>query len=301
MANLTIVPEDKAMSVDGVGHGDLDFSSCGIPADVSALQWQDTAGWIEFNTPIDNQDITELPEWATACQAVWQQKEDEKVDTEVEPLPPTTETFWDAYPIATPRSVDLVLLNTYPGVTNVRGVDTKNVVNSVETTVVAEGSTALASLETLLNDCKSLGVPVTSDPMPDDISQNFLDYMTGLGYTVYEGVNQQGQPYKKVYYPWSQELEDNKHDQDINAAREESLKEGVEWDGSNWQIDLDSRNNVMNMLVAITSGVYTDTTVTWRNTANEDVELTVEQFKQLAAAVNAKVEEIYLASFSDKA
>jgi len=300
MANITIVPEDNAMSVDGVGYGELDFSSCGIPADVSALQWQDTAGWIEFDTAIENESITELPTWATACEAVWQQKEDEESDTE-EPLPPTTETFWNDYPIATPRSVDIILLNTYPGITNIRGVDPKNVVKSIETTVVAEDATALASLETLLNDCKSLGVPVTSDPMSNDINQNFLDYMVGLGYTVYEGVNQAGTAYKRVYYPWSQELEDNKHDQDVNAAREEALKAGVEWNNSNWQIDLNSRVNVMSMLVAIISGVYKDTTVTWRNTANVDVELTVEQFKELAAAVNAKVQKIYLASFADKA
>lgn len=298
MAKITIIVEDNSVVKNGVGHDGLDLSSCDIPSNVSALQWDNTAGEIEFDTAIDNESITELPAWATACEAVWQQKEDE---VEAEPLPPTTETFWDAYPIATPRSVDMILLNTYPGVTNVRGVDPKNVVKSVETTLVAEGATALASLETLLNDCKSLGVPVTSDPFDSNVTQNFKDYMEGLGYTLYSGVNSDGKAYEKIYYPWSQELEDNKHDQDVNAAREESLKAGVEWNNSNWQIDLDSRNNVMNMLVAIASGVYTDTTVTWRNTANVDVELTVEQFKELAAAVNAKVEEIYLASFADKA
>ena len=79
-----------------------------------------------------------------------------------------------------------------------------------------------------------------------------------------------------------------------------SLAAGVDWNGSNWQIDLNSRNNVMNQLTAIISGVYTDATVTWRNTANVDVELTVDQFKELAGAVTAKVEEIYLASFAEK-
>ena len=167
--------------------------------------------------------------------------------------------------------------------------------------MVAEGATALASLQTLLNDCKSLGVPVTSDTFASDVPQNFKDYMVGLGYTLYSGINSYGEAYEKVYYPWSQELADNKHDKDVNAAREAALNAGVEWNNSNWQIDLNSRNNIFNMIVAITAGVYTDTSVTWRNTANVDVVLTVEQFKQLATAVNAKVEEIYLASFSDKA
>ena len=298
MAKLTIIVEDNSVVKNGVSHDGLDFSSCNILPNVSALQWDNTAGEIEFDTAIDNESITELPAWATACEAVWQLKEDE---VEAEPLPPTTETFWDAYHVATPRSVDVILLNTYPGVTNVRGVDPKNVVKSVETTVVAEGATALASLETLLNDCKSLGVPVTSDTFASDVPQNFKDYMVGLGYTLYSGINSYGEAYEKVYYPWSQELEDNKHDQDVNAAREAALNAGVEWNNSNWQIDLNSRNNIFNMIVAITAGVYTDTSVTWRNTANVDVVLTVEQFKQLATAVNAKVEEIYLASFSDKA
>jgi hypothetical protein len=298
MAKLTIIVEDSSVVKDGVGRSDLDLSSCNIPSGVSALQWSNTEGEIEFDTNIDNEHITELPEWAVACENVWLQKESK---VEEEPLPPTTETFWDSYPEANALSVDTILLNTYPGVTNVRGVDPKNVVKSVETTVVAEGATALASLQTLLDDCKSLGVPVTSDPFGSDVTQNFKDYMVGLGYTLYSGVNSQGQEYEKIYYPWSQELEDNKHDQDVNEAREKSLKAGVEWNNSNWQIDLDSRNNVMNMLVAIASGVYTGTSVTWRNTANVDVELTIEEFKQLAAAVNTKVEEIYLASFSEKA
>ena len=124
--------------------------------------------------------------------------------------------------------------------------------------------------------------------------------MVGLGYTVYEGVTSEGQAYKKVYYPWSTELADAKADQDVNIGREVSLAAGVDWNGSNWQIDLNSRNNVMNQLTAIISGVYTDATVTWRNTANVDVELTVDQFKELAGAVTAKVEEIYLASFAEK-
>ena len=298
MAKLTIIVEDSSVIKNGVGHNGLDLSSCDIPPNVSALQWDNTAGEIESDTAIDNEDITELPNWATACEAVWQQKEDE---VEAEPLPPTTETFWDSYPVADVQSVDTILLNTYPGVTNVRGVDPKNVVKSVETTVVAEGATALASLQTLLNDCKSLGVPVTSDTFASDVPQNFKDYMVGLGYTIYSGINSYGEAYEKVYYPWSQELEDNKHDKDVNAAREAALNAGVEWNNSNWQIDLNSRNNIFNMIVAITAGVYTDTSVTWRNTANVDVVLTVEQFKQLATAVNAKVEEIYLASFSDKA
>jgi len=297
--NLTIVVADNAVTKDGVGHGGLDLSTCSIPADVWALQWAGTSGEVEYKGQAPNELIDELPSWATAVEAVWQSAQD-NVQPDPEELEPVAEPFWDSYPVANAQSVDTILLKTYEGITNARGADPiANTVKTVETTVVAAGATALSSLATLLNDCKALGVPVTSDPM-SDANQNFLDYMTGLGYTVYEGVTSDGQAYKKVYYPWGTELANAKADQDVNIGREVSLAAGVDWNGSNWQIDLNSRNNVMNQLTAIISGVYTDATVTWRNTANVDVELTVDQFKELAGAVTAKVEEIYLASFAEK-
>jgi hypothetical protein len=77
MARITIIPSDNFIAVDGVSRPEvLDFSSCSIPADVHALQWYDTRGWIEFvdEGPFvaknPNQDITELPAWANACVAV---------------------------------------------------------------------------------------------------------------------------------------------------------------------------------------------------------------------------------------
>jgi len=68
---LTIIPADGSVGEDGKFYNDLDLSSCNIPADVHALQWQDTAGWIEFNEPIPNEEITELPTWATCCMTKW--------------------------------------------------------------------------------------------------------------------------------------------------------------------------------------------------------------------------------------
>lgn len=78
---LTIIPSDNFVAVDGDRtHQPLDLSNCGIPADVHALQWYDTRGWIEFSDDEDpftpkppNQDIYELPAWADACVLVWMQ------------------------------------------------------------------------------------------------------------------------------------------------------------------------------------------------------------------------------------
>jgi hypothetical protein len=69
---LTIITADNAVYKDGVSYLDLDLSSCGIPSNVSALQWQDTSGWIEDKSAlVDNLAITELPAWVNACLIKW--------------------------------------------------------------------------------------------------------------------------------------------------------------------------------------------------------------------------------------
>lgn len=78
---LTIIVEDKAVYVDGVMRASvkpmpLDLSQCAIPFNIHALQWKETAGWIEFvdnpdGTKPANETITVLPVWANACVEVW--------------------------------------------------------------------------------------------------------------------------------------------------------------------------------------------------------------------------------------
>lgn len=82
---LTIIPIDGAVTEDGKSYIGLDLSSCGIPSDVRALQWQDTTGWLEFwDKP--NEDITTLPSWVDCCLAAWI-----VANTPVPPSPPTAE------------------------------------------------------------------------------------------------------------------------------------------------------------------------------------------------------------------
>ena len=83
---LTIIPADGSVGEDDKFYNDLNLSSCSIPADVHALQWRDTAGWIEYNTPIPNDPITELPAWANCCMTKWTE-----ANTPVPPSPPTAE------------------------------------------------------------------------------------------------------------------------------------------------------------------------------------------------------------------
>ena len=79
---LTIVNADNVVGVNENFRGDLDLSQCGLPANFWAFQWNqngDNTGEIEYNSPIiQNDPVTEIPAWATACVAVWQAKLDQE-------------------------------------------------------------------------------------------------------------------------------------------------------------------------------------------------------------------------------
>jgi hypothetical protein len=68
---LTIISADMSVGEDGKFYYGLDLSSCNIPTDVHALQWDGVTGWIEFNEPIPNEEITSLPAWANCCMTKW--------------------------------------------------------------------------------------------------------------------------------------------------------------------------------------------------------------------------------------
>jgi hypothetical protein len=82
---LTIIPIDGNVIKNKVGYTGLDLSSCAIPSNVRALQWQETTGWLEFWDQ-QNEDITSLPSWVDCCLAVWT-----VANTPVPPSPPTAE------------------------------------------------------------------------------------------------------------------------------------------------------------------------------------------------------------------
>lgn len=84
---LTIIPADGSVGENEKFYLNLDLSLCGIPNDVHALQWQDVSGWIEYKSPlVENQPITELPAWANCCMAKWTE-----ANTPVPPSPPTAD------------------------------------------------------------------------------------------------------------------------------------------------------------------------------------------------------------------
>lgn len=86
---LTIIPIDGNVRKDEVGYLKLDLSSCSIPTNVRVLQWQDTSGWLEFWDQ-QNEDIADLPNWATCCLAQWQIAHNNEINPPPPP-PPTAE------------------------------------------------------------------------------------------------------------------------------------------------------------------------------------------------------------------
>lgn len=83
---LTIIPDDGAVGEDGKFYLNLDLSSCAIPANIHALQWDGAAGWIELKDPVPNEEITSLPSWANCCMTKWTE-----ANTPVPLQPPTAE------------------------------------------------------------------------------------------------------------------------------------------------------------------------------------------------------------------
>ena len=71
---LTIIRADGAVYKDGTSYSGLDLTA--VPANVHALQWYETEGEVEFisnpdRTKPQNEIISELPSWANACVAKW--------------------------------------------------------------------------------------------------------------------------------------------------------------------------------------------------------------------------------------
>ena len=75
---ITIIPDDKFVSVNGEGFHDLDLSF--IDSTIHAIQWYDTHGEVERKDPItqkmvSNDVITSLDDFQQAI-TVWQIEKD---------------------------------------------------------------------------------------------------------------------------------------------------------------------------------------------------------------------------------
>jgi len=82
MNKLSIVPGDNTVYVDGIAIVGLDLSF--VPADVHALQWYETSGWIE-RIGQNDEKLEGLPDWANQAFDLWTATK-QQIDN---PPPPT--------------------------------------------------------------------------------------------------------------------------------------------------------------------------------------------------------------------
>jgi hypothetical protein len=79
---IVIMGVDNTVGKDGEFRAGLDLSQCGLPNNFWAFQWGERgqeSGHIEYDSPmIQNDQVTEIPAWATACVAVLQAKLDQE-------------------------------------------------------------------------------------------------------------------------------------------------------------------------------------------------------------------------------
>ena len=84
---LTIIKPDNAVYINGVCFDGIDLSW--IPTfdgnEVHAVQWYDDRGEIEFTTPIDNLEITELGIFEKAI-PLWEKRNQEILEYEQEQI-----------------------------------------------------------------------------------------------------------------------------------------------------------------------------------------------------------------------
>jgi hypothetical protein len=83
---LTILTETSSVGKDRKFYDKFDLASCNVPNNIWALQWDQSSGHIEFDTPIPNEAISALPEWAYACLALWEAK-DAEINSPPAPTP----------------------------------------------------------------------------------------------------------------------------------------------------------------------------------------------------------------------
>lgn len=97
---LVIIPVDGAVVTDQRAITDLDLSSCLVPNNIHALQWNNPVwqddekthlnglqygqgtGWLELRSNDPNVTINELPQWAINCYNVWLEKYNEQLTNE---------------------------------------------------------------------------------------------------------------------------------------------------------------------------------------------------------------------------
>jgi len=312
---LTIVVADNAVNKDEVGYGGLDLSSCNIPTNVWALQWDNDSGHIEYTGTEQNDEITELPAWATAAKALWETANDAALAAEVvveETNDPALDAIMAQYPEVTQAYAEAVIAKVSSLEFDVKVVS-GSYLYSVEiqntmpfkpvglacTNLAGSGTAVLLKIKQFTDECAKYGIPCfsfinTTSPQAQSEITSFLIDSCGQTEYIYNG-----QPF--LYTEWNVEKEKQKADKDINLDRIASLDAGFTWNGNTFDADDLSRTNLAGYVAMVDANISLPANFTWRDIDNNDVVLTDETIKDFATAMNTFMNQCYVTSWERKA
>lgn len=292
---LTIIPEDKTVVVDGVGRMGLEFT---YPQNVRVLQWYDTEGVLEGHDYV-NTKITSIPQWAlNAVSALNTQLEKENIEPEPDPYESYLKNIHAQYPEANNKSIQALLNQRYPGFTYRPMMDVLGrKIIGIESGLII-GDEGINSFRQAVKLMKKLGVPVFSDPYPEDPStyESFKTYLQAQGMVVHEG-----EGFRYTYLPWNLEMAKARKNTQISYDIEETLNtEPFEFNGKQYDVDEKSRIVITQKATQISIDNFTGD-VYWRLYTNNTVPVPAQEFLDMASALTSYVESLYGLSWQRKA
>ena len=312
---LTIVVADNAINKDEVGYSGLDLSSCNIPTNVWALQWDNDSGHIEYTGTTSNDEITELPAWATASEALWETANDAALAAEVvdeETNNPALDAIMAQYPKVTQAYAEAVIAKVNSSEFEVKVVsgsylysyDIQNTmpfkpVGLACTHFAGSGTGGLIKIKQFTDECAKYGIPcfsfitTSSQQAQSEIASYQVNHCGQTEY-IYNGK-------PLLYTEWTLEKEKQKADKDINLDRAAALDAGFTWNGNTFDADDLSRTNLAGYVAMVDANISLPANFTWRDIDNNNVVLTDETIKDFATAMNTFVNDTYVTSWERKA
>lgn len=312
---LSIIVADNSVAKNEEGIVGLDLSTCSIPANVWALQWDGTKGHIEYPGQGVNTEIDELPNWAEAAEALWETaqakiKAEEAADEEQGQDDPALDAIMAQYPTVTQAYAEAVIakissldfeLRIVSG-NYVYSVDVQNTrpfkpIGVACINLKGSGTAILNKMSQFADEAAKYGIPIFSylDTVAsqDELAKYNIDHMGQTQFTY------DGNPF--MYTEWTVEKEKQKADKDINLDRVATLNAGFTWNGNTFDADDLSRTNLAGYVAMVDANISLPANFTWRDINNNDIVLTDETIKDFATAMNTFVNDTYVASWERKA
>ena len=295
MARITIIVEDNVVYKNGACSEVLDLSSCNIPENVKALQWEDTKGHIEFYDQ-DNVDITNMPEWANSAVNVMEQgvtEPPEEIRTASSYY--VDQTYWDDYPPAHLPDIQEFISQQHPGVkldVAYRNNNPDKDPVGIFMIGVSTGSGGLSGTIACVEKAEALGIPLFSD-ITNKWQEGFVNFVEDQQWTIW---NSPDGLYNSAYRTYTLDIHKARKKRIINRDRDENIKQGYD-DGTNiWDIDTASMTN---MSAKVLSSTDTDNIV-WRTKGNVNITMTGAEFKKLVVDATAYIDQLYVESWTRK-